>query len=201
MIIEKRVILTEKGQAAMDGQRVHGAFEHFVRSRGKQALPKDLTPHQPYLTKFVTLPPTTQVLAEMKMALNKDLQPVDWFDRSCWVRAIVDLAVIGTSVGVMVDYKTGKPTNDELQLKLTSLLLMQYYPELEVVRSAYYWTKTKREDTPIPVYRDDSAQVWNEIMPRLNRFQHAWKHDEYPAKPSGLCKKYCPVASCPHHGG
>jgi len=191
----------EKGEAAINGQRVHKAFENYVRSRGREPLPVDLTSHKEYLSKFIALPPTTTVAVEMKLALNKDLEPVEWFDRSCWVRAIVDLAVVGKSVGVMVDYKTGKPTNDDLQLKLTSLLLMQYFEDLEVVRGTYYWTRTHKEDTPVPVYRGDSTQLWAEIMPRLNRFQHAWHNDEYPAKQSGLCKRHCPVIQCKFHGG
>lgn len=41
-------------------------------------------------------------------------------------------------------------------------------------------------------YRNDVNKVWAEIMKRIQRINDSLEHDNWPAKPSGLCR-YCPA--------
>jgi hypothetical protein len=68
------------------------------------------------------------------------------------------------------------------------------------VEGAYYWAKEKRFD-PNRIHRDYMKVLWSKFLPRVERFEEAFKKDEFPAKENGLCKKWCKVKSCPFNGG
>lgn len=189
-----------EGEAILYGKRVHKAFELFVRD-GKP-LPQDLSHMQKYVQKFADFPGTKMV--EQQLCITKDYQVTHWKDwDNGWCRAVIDLALVGDKSALLVDYKTGKMKSDEFtQLKLAAALFMIHNPEVEVVDVAYLWTEAGGKTTKPerPFRRDDIPALWNELLPRTNRFQLAYENNEYPPRPSGLCRNWCIIESCPHHG-
>ena len=175
---------------------VHKALELRVGS-GKD-LPTNLKHLEPIAAKFANAP--GQKFVEQQLALTKDLTPTGWFDKNVWIRAIVDLAIINGSKAVIVDWKTGKVDDDFTQQRAAATVLMQCHPEVDVVQMMYYFTAHKKL-THEELHREDIKHVWARLLPRIKKYTYAHQHDEFPARPSGLCKRHCPITSCPHNGG
>jgi hypothetical protein len=49
--------------------------------------------------------------------------------------------------------------------------------------------------------REDVPKIWQEFAPRVQRLELAHQENRWPKKPSGLCRKHCPVRDCEFHGG
>jgi len=193
----ERDVKEEEGEALKYGKRVHKALELYV-DKGKK-MPADLEYLAPHVEKFRNLSATRH--CEMELAINERYKPVGWFDKDVWIRAKLDLVIIGARRALLVDYKTGKMKDDGFtQLKLAAAMLMLHFKELECVDMAYLWTQHDGVTTREEFNRADFVQVWNEMMPRLIAFEEAHVRDNFPARPSGLCKNYCPVLQCPHNG-
>lgn len=196
--IEKDV-KEEEGEAIKYGKAVHKALEDYV-GKGK-ALPKKFSHMAPYVQSFVDVK-AKKKLVEQQLAITKEFVPCDWRDwNNAWCRAVVDLAIMGEKHALLIDYKTGKMKDDGFtQLGLAAAIFMAHYPEIETVGVAYLWTEAKGKMTHEKFNRSDLTALWNGLLPRVERFQHAYRISDYPARPSGLCRKWCPVTSCPHHG-
>ena len=42
--------------------------------------------------------------------------------------------------------------------------------------------------------REEVDRWWEqELLPRVNDLERAWKENDFPPRPGGLCRKYCPV--------
>ena len=50
--------------------------------------------------------------------------------------------------------------------------------------------------------QDDKPVIFQEFAARVHRMETSEKKDDWPARPSGLCKSWCPVgkALCDHCG-
>lgn len=143
------------------------------------------------------------ILVEQKLALTQDLEACDFFDRRVpvWFRGIADVLMIspdGTEASV-IDWKTGKRKDDLPQLALTAQCVFSKYDTVSSVQTRFVWLKdgtmTKGSYT-----RPSMATVWAELMPRVNALTKAHQENRFPARPSGLCKMWCPVTMCQHHG-
>lgn len=187
----------EETEAMRYGKLVHKALEHRV---GKN---KPLPLNMRYLEKYAAAlsGATGEKLTEQQLAIDASFEPCDWFSKETWCRAIVDLAIVNGPKAVIFDYKTGKIKDDFTQLRLAAVLLMLHMPEIQKVDLAYLWTKEKKitryEST---LTRDDIKNVVLELMPRIKKYERAHRTESFPARPGFLCKKYCPVVACPHHG-
>jgi hypothetical protein len=187
----------QEGEALRYGKKVHKALEHYV---GKgTALPSEFQHLAKHVERFVHWPGTKHV--EMEMAITEQYKPTGWFDKDVWIRAKLDLVIIGDRNAVLVDYKTGKMKDDGFtQLKLAAAMLMLHFRQILSIRMAYLWTEYDGEITHQMFERDQFVETWNELMPRLNHFEEAHKLNNFPANPSGLCRRHCPVTKCPHNG-
>jgi len=179
------------------GKIVHKALENRVGKGAK--LPMNLRHLEKYAAKLSDA--AGEKLTEQQLAIDNMFQPCDWFSKDTWCRAIIDLAIVNGPKAVVVDYKTGKISDDFTQLRLAGTLLMLHEPEIQTVDLCYLWTKEKKlTRDEVPLVRDDIKRIVVELMPRLKRYEKAHREESFPARPSYLCKKYCPVSKCPHHG-
>ena len=48
--------------------------------------------------------------------------------------------------------------------------------------------------------REDMPGMWRSLWPRIQALEAAHNTTTYPARPGGLCRSWCPVNTCPHHG-
>lgn len=175
-----------QSDSARWGEEVHKHFENRVK--GEAELPFTLAAFEPVLSKF----DGKEVKTEFMLCVNESLQPTDWFADDAWIRCIVDVGVWLSPTEVWLgDYKTGKRRPDFDQLKLSSLLLWQHYPEIQKCTTSFLWTQDKKLDTEV-FHRSDANKLWEEVISKIRRIYKARDSEQWPARPSGLCN-YCDV--------
>ncbi len=167
----------------------------------KLPLPEPLKMYEKYAAK-VDMPinyPQGKLLVEQKLAITKDYEPCDWRSNTAWYRGIADVLKVIGPVALLVDWKTGKVSEESQQLVLAAACVFAHYPQVKKVRAEFVWLKfdaTTRED----IAREDMPMMWANLMPRIAELQAAHEKVIYPPKPGHLCRKWCPVKACPHHG-
>lgn len=185
----------EKSDAMLYGSEVHKAIEQRI-GKGKE-LPLHLKHLEPIIGKFAKAP--GQILVEQQLALNYNFNPTGWFDNDVWCRAIIDYAAVNGDKALIVDWKTGKISDDFTQQQVAAAMFLIFFPEVETVEMVYYWLKDKKPTTDT-LKREDVKHVWSAVLKRVNRYVKSHRETSFPPRPSGLCKKHCPITSCPHHG-
>lgn len=138
--------------------------------------------------------------AEMQIAIDQNMQVVDWFAPTVWARAIVDLAIVDGEKGIIIDWKTGaKMTDDFTQQQAAAALTFVKFPQLQSIEMGYYWTKHMKL-TRQTIVKDDIRHVWSVLLRKIRPYVNAHATVTFPPRPSGLCKKHCAVVTCPHNG-
>lgn len=195
---EKRVIKSvkeEEGEHLIWGNYVHKAFEDRIKDG--VSLPPDLESHEILMEKLETMP--GEHWTERKVALNKKVQPCDFFAKDVWFRGVIDFSKVWGEQAWIYDYKTGKPHSKFKQLKLFALHTFAQFPEVQYVETNFYWTKTETV-TREHYKREQIAKLWLEFVPDLKQYVEAFKTDTWQPRRSGLCKNYCPVRGCEFNG-
>lgn len=178
------------------GNQLH---KHFAaRIHDGTPLPLGFGQFESMLARIVAAPGTKHV--EQRLALTQDFTPTAYFASDVWFRTVIDLAVVrdGTSASVF-DWKDGKIKEDTTQLQLMAAALFAHMPTLESIRSALVFVNFKHTERADFV-RDDLGEIWGETLPRVRLLDQARATGVFPAKPSGLCRKYCQVSACAHRG-
>lgn len=179
------------------GKEVHKALE--LRVGKERPLPINLRHLEKHASKLASS--KGQKLTEQQLAIDNMFEPCDWFSKQTWCRAIIDLAIVNAPHAVVIDYKTGKISDDFTQLRLAGAMLMLHMPEIQTVDLCFLWTREKqltRDEKRLA--RDDIKNVILDLMPRIRKYEKAHRNEAFPARPSGLCRRHCPVKKCPHHG-
>lgn len=189
----------EETEAMRYGTEFHKACEDYI---GKG------TPIPP---RFAFIQPTLDALnrkkgvkvCEQKLGLTADLEPCGFFDKDVWFRGIVDLAILDeeTGTGWIVDYKTGKSSRyaDKGQLELMALTIFKHYPKITKIKAGLLFVIANslvKADYEI----DLEQQLWEKWLRIYGSMEKAFKSDVWNPRPSGLCKRHCPVVECAHNG-
>lgn len=190
------------------GHMVHQSMADFIRT--DKPLPLTMEHFRPMPERFAVLRKEgVPVDVELKLAMNEAFKPVGFFDNGAWFRGVVDVMARGIFVAHAADWKTGKmPDGGDAeyeQLALTAQLVFAHYPEIDEVSTSFVWLgyfdDNGRPETTERIYtRDGMMPLWNKLWPDINVMKEAWRTTTYPPKPSGLCRNYCAVTSCPFHG-
>lgn len=190
-----KTVKEPEGESLTWGNAVHDAFAKRLAKNAP--WPKGMEMYEPWAQKLVTSP--GDIYVENKLALTKDFGPCDFFAHNVWFRAVGDVIKINGPVALIVDWKTGKILEDSVQLALSAACVFAKYPEVKRIRSRFAWLKenatTDEDFTP-----EDMPKLWQHLWPRIEALEQAHNTTTYQAKPSGLCKRYCPVATCPYFG-
>ena len=192
--IKKDIREAESGMLAA-GHQMHEAFEHRVRQN--KPLPLGLAQHEPWITKLIEAP--GENYGEQKLALTKEFKPTAFFAKGAWFRTVIDFCKLRKDDAIIVDYKAGKPAEDETQLALMSATIFHYASHIKRIKAALLFANHDQL-VPKTYYRSDIPLIWNQILPRVKAVEKAEATQEYPPNPSGLCVRYCGVTSCPYHG-
>jgi RecB family exonuclease len=187
----------EETEAMRYGTEFHKAAEDFIRDG------------TPVPDRFSFARQALQVLAEkpgekiceQKLGLTAELEPCGFFDSNVWFRGIVDLLIIDDGVATIVDYKTSKSSRyaEKGQLELMALSIFRHYPQVHTIRAGLLFVivndlvKAKYE-------KSGQKDMWRKWIAEYGRMEAAFESGVWNPKPSGLCKRHCPVVECPHNG-
>lgn len=184
-------------EATTWGNSVHKALE--LRLTQRKPLPDGMQQFEPFVVSIVGK--GGKIEAETRLALTRNLVPTSFFAKDVWVRGITDVTVEKNGKLFVGDWKTGKPDPDSAQLRLSAAMVMAQKPHINMVVNAFVWLKTG-EITAQQFTRVNIPEIWQEFAPRVRRLEIAYEENKFPPKPSGLCRKWCPVgkALCEHCG-
>lgn len=196
--IAKDVVDTP-GPEADYGTEVHAAAEAYIR---------DGTPVPP---KYDIIRPAVERLAEfpgdkyceMKLGVRRSdagYEPCGFFDRDVWYRGIIDLLIVNGTKARLIDYKTGKNARyaDTKQLDLMAGAIFVHFPEVETIKAGLLYVVS--EEFPRKDYRRGVGDPLAVFTNQLERLDAAMDNGVWNPKPSGLCKRHCPVMQCEHNG-
>jgi hypothetical protein len=170
------------------GERVHKALELRL---GEDAPLTSETARYDVLCEAIKHTAKGGVLTvEEEMTLNDSLKPTGWWDDDAWLRSKIDVLVRRGPEAIMFDWKTGKRRPDFDQLELFAVQVFKHYPEVQRVKTTFVWLKEMKMDSETYTHEDMPA-IWHRILSKVKRIEGSAEHDNWPAKPSGLCG-WCP---------
>lgn len=173
--------------ATIYGERVHEALEHRL---GKQvALPTESEAYEPLCKSIEDMGGTLQV--EQKLTLTENLTPTTWWEKDAWLRSILDVLIVLDDKAIVMDWKTGKRRPDFTQLQLFALQVFKHYPKIKTVQSTFIWLKDMSMDSQTFKVNQTNL-MWSDMLARIERIHQSVEHNNWPAKPSGLCG-WCPA--------
>ena len=181
----------QPGTATVYGERVHKQLEDALK--GTASLPPETAALQPLCDTLRTYAEAegATLAIEQEYTLTKNLEPTSWFAPDAWLRFKLDVLVLRPNGrAVIVDWKTGKRRPDFDQLEMFALAVFTGNPDVTKATSMFVWTKENAVDkeTYRAEHKDD---MWTRLLTRIRRIEQSLETDNWPAKPSGLCK-FCP---------
>jgi hypothetical protein len=194
----ERSIKEEESDQLAYGNAIHKALANAIS--GKEPLPPTFKSVQPWVDKVCGgVMPNATLLVENQLAITEDLNPTEWFGKDAWYRGIADVIKIAGPVAVVLDWKTGKILEDGIQLALMAQCVFAHHPSVQKIRTEFVWLK-EDATTRADFARDDMVKVWAGLLPRVTTLKNAHDGMNFPPKPNGLCRRFCPVKQCPHNG-
>ena len=80
-----------------------------------------------------------------------------------------------------------------------ALALFKHFPFVEKVRAGLLFVVC--EDFIKDTYTNDQEDIlWAKWVSNIESMEAAYRTEVWNPKPSGLCKRHCPVVECPHNG-
>lgn len=193
-----KIVKEEESEQLLYGNMLHKSLAEAIA--GKTPLPKAFTHLQEWVDKVQRSPgPQPRLLVEQQLAIDANFGGTEWFSKTAWYRGIADVIKIMGPVAVVLDWKTGKILEDGVQLALMAQCVFAHHPDIQKIRTEFVWLK-EDATTRADFTRDDMVKVWAGVMPRVQTLENAHKIANFPPKPGYLCRKWCPVDACPHHG-
>lgn len=177
------------GEASLYGERIHSALE--LKLKEDAELPQEAKHYAPLTDSVKRAAEGAQLYVEQELTLNDNLTPTGWWDADAWLRSKLDVLIISGDSAIVMDWKTGKRKPDFSQLELFALQVFKHYPEVQKVKTSFVWLKTLEIDSET-FFRAEAHDMWVKLLARIQRIQDALEYDNWPAKPSGLCR-FCPA--------
>ena len=182
------------------GIRIHESMDN--RLSVETPLISEAEKYEPLCRNVEQAEGYSQKLYEKELTIDADGNAVGWFDDDAWMRAKLDVLLIGdTHPTTILDWKTGRRRPQYMtfdQLELNAVMVWETYPEVDRINVAYVWLKEGTMDHRRGLNQKDHYDMyWEKFMTRIERIEQAVWADKWPARPSGLCP-YCPAQSiCP----
>lgn len=182
-------VIDEGGEASKYGERVHAFLE--TRLKENTLLPQEVAHYESLCSSVERIAHNGELFVEKELVLTDNLTPTTWWEPDAWLRSKLDILVINGDMANVMDWKTGKRNADQFQMQLFAAQVFKHYPEVARVKTSLVWLKDMAMDTEV-YYRSGVNTIWAEVMKRIQRINDSLEHDNWPAKPSGLCR-YCPA--------
>lgn len=195
--IEKK-FKDDSAEALLWGNAVHEALAKRCDTQ-RVPLPPEMAMYEHWAVAALKNAEHGTVMVEQNLALKEDFTSCGYFDNGVWYRAKGDLIKIIHNVALIIDWKTGKILEDSQQLALSAACVFAKFPDVQAVRCSFVWLKEDAESSET-FYRTDMPRMWRGVWPRIEALKNAYENTNYPPNPSRMCRSWCPVTSCPHHG-
>ena len=182
-------VVDEGGEASHYGTRIHELLER--RLRDNEELPQDVARYEKLCRSVEKLSTDGVLHIEKELVLNDELKPTGWWDADAWLRSKLDVLVVKDDKAVVMDWKTGKRRVDFFQMQLFAAQVFKYFPDVQTCKTTLVWLKDMKMDSET-YERKQTNELWADILSRITRIYKSLEHDNWPAKPSGLCR-YCPA--------
>ena len=179
------------GEASRYGERIHEFLEQ--RLVNDTALPPEAEKYEVLCQTIEKMARGGELHAERQLTLTENLTPTSWFANDAWFRSILDVLIIKEDTAIVIDWKTGKRRPDFTQLEMFALQVWKHFPEIVRIKTTFVWLKEMKMDTE-EYSREQSDELWQNLLGRINRIYESVEHENWPAKPSGLCR-FCPAQS------
>jgi CRISPR/Cas system-associated exonuclease Cas4 (RecB family) len=179
------------GEASRYGERIHEFLEQ--RLVNDTALPQEAEKYEVLCQTIEKMARGGELHAERQLTLTENLTPTSWFANDAWFRSILDVLIIKEDTAIVIDWKTGKRRPDFTQLEMFALQVWKHFPEIVRIKTTFVWLKEMKMDTE-EYSREQSDELWQNLLGRINRIYQSVEHENWPAKPSGLCR-FCPAQS------
>ena len=177
------------GEASLYGERIHKSFEDRIKHG--TPLPPDVAHCEGTVVALETAAKGGELVAELELTLDAHLRPTGWWDADAWMRSKLDVFIRKGSTVFIGDWKTGKRRPDPMQLELFALQAFAHYPDVKTVKSTYFWVKDNATDSAT-YKRNEAGPMWNKLLAKISRIEQSLETDNWPARPSGLCR-FCPA--------
>lgn len=199
----------EETEASRWGNRKHKADELALKGKteewekGKQILlEKDIVDWK-YVNLFLKViqdNPGAKLLVEEEIAINREFKRVQWFDKTAYGRAKIDVGlIIGDKIKIY-DWKTGKMKNEDFQLELFCLFAALAWPHLQHFTAQYIWLQDDKVSDAVVLTRPQILGIMKKTLDKVKRMEQAWDSQIFQQIRNGLCKNYCSVLTCPNNG-
>lgn len=178
-----------------EGRRAHDALEKRVAAN--IALAPQYAKWEPLAASIVTMAQNSgaQIRTEMKVAVDRNLQPCDFFAKDVYGRGALDVSILWPERMYIGDWKTGKTREKDFQVMIFAFFGFLSYPKVNKVTACNIWLPTMKPGTPYNYDRGELPRIWSEIYLKLSAMEIAAARDDWPKRQSPLCA-YCPVTSC-----
>ena len=180
------------------GDLVHKAIAAWIEHGTESAeYAAEINVVRPLVTALRARAPAYEEFAELKWGLTPGFTPTGFFDSNVYLRGVIDYVLIEPTSAFVLDHKTGKKKEDFAQLDTFATAVFCLNPSVERVRAAFGWLKTG-EFTHKDYTREGLRALTRAIEAKI---ETVWEHtsfDNFPGRPSGLCRGWCPVRQCEH---
>lgn len=145
-----------------------------------------------------------EMFCEEEITVDREFREVDSVDK--WTKGMltnkldVKIKFKKTRKAIIIDWKTGKPKDDPTQLLINTVSVLAAEPNIDTVTSIYAYTAYGTTSDPIRFDRKAEPKLREKLMEKIHRIDVAHGSGQFEPRPSGLCKQYCDVLSCPHNG-
>lgn len=169
------------------GNEVHSAFEYRVG--GQKPLPVGMAQWEP----FAAALDGTMARTELKLGITAEGRPTGFFDADGFLRGKLDVLAISGTAAFLPDWKTGKPREEPLELKVNAMLAHAHNPHLKQFTGAYVWLKENRMGVMHNL--SDTNGTWGQVIGVIGEIKQSMADGDWPKKKSPLCS-WCDVADC-----
>jgi hypothetical protein len=186
----------EETPAMAEGNAIHLAMEN--RLRIKQPLPPEYAQWEPFAKPFDAHGDSgsNAVVVELKLGIDKDGKPCDYWGKDIWFRGRLDAAIVKGGKAYLVDWKSGSSKyEDPFELEIGAVLLQARF-DAGTIRGQYAWLAENRLGTLYDL--SDTNKTFAEMRHLMEEIERDRARDWFEKRKSGLCG-WCSCTHCENH--
>lgn len=182
------------------GGDAHKALEERIVK--KRPLPMGMGHYDRWARMVLDAP--GQTFGEQKTAINRHYQPTDYWANDVWLRAQADALKVNGSGAAVWDWKFGRYTDSwQDQGLINAMMVFCQLPQVQVVGVQFVWFKESGSNPPVSeraYTRQSILDPWQALVRRVGRLELAVQRVDFPPTENFLCRRFCPVTTCPYNG-